>query len=127
LSESTLLEAHLARCGACAREVGQLRRIEVLMRETAVPPPPAELLPALMRRAADGAAHGAPAWTWRDTLRAWPVAMRLAATGSALVAVYLGLLVSGGGGPKAPDAGELAWLWSASFGPVAAAYRGVSR
>jgi hypothetical protein len=51
--------------------------------------------------------------------------MKFAATGSALIAIYLGLLVSGGGGPKAPANGELAWLWSASFGPVGAAYRGV--
>lgn len=126
LSDSRLLEAHLAQCRACAGELAELRGIEALLRETAIPPPPSELVRNLMRRAGTEGSSGALARPWLETLKAWPLAMKFAATGTALLAVYLGLLVSAGAGPQAP-AGELAWLRSASLGPVVAAYQGVSR
>lgn len=126
LSKSRLLEAHLAQCRACARELAELRGVGALLRKTAVPPPPPELARSIIRRAATEGVGGASAWAWLEILKAWPPVMKFAATGSAVLAVYLGLLVSGGGGPQSP-AGDLAWLRSATVGPVATAYQGVSR
>jgi anti-sigma factor RsiW len=126
LSESRLLEAHLAQCRACAAELAELRGIEALLRETAIPPPPPGLARSLMRRAGTEGSSRALARPWLEALKAWPLAMKFAATGMALLAVYLGLLISAWTGPQAP-ADEVAWLRSVSLGPVAAAYQGVSR
>jgi anti-sigma factor RsiW len=126
LSESSPLEAHLKQCRACARELAELSGVEALVRTIAVPPPPPELARSIIRRAATAGAGQATAWAWLEPLKAWPQVMRFAATGSALLAVYLGLLVSGGRGPQ-PPVGDVEWLRSASVGPVVAAYQGVSR
>jgi anti-sigma factor RsiW len=126
LSESGQLEAHLKQCRACARELAELRGVEALLRTIAVPPPPPELARSIIHRAATEGAGQASAWDWLEALKGWPPVMRFAATGSALLAVYLGLLVSGGSGPQ-PPVGDVEWFRSASVGPVVAAYQGVSR
>jgi len=126
LSESSLLEAHLTQCRACARELAELRGVEALLRTVAVPPPPPELARSIIRRAAAKGAGPASAWAWLEAVKAWPPLMRIAATSSALLAICLGLLISGGRGPQ-PPAGDLEWLQSASAAPVVAAYQGVSR
>lgn len=45
------LEAHLATCPDCARELAELRRLERLLGQMTAPPPPAGLATATLRRA----------------------------------------------------------------------------
>jgi hypothetical protein len=67
-----------------------------------------------------------PRASWLHAWRSWSVPMRLAATGVAAAALYLGLLVGGTQASSGPGP-EVALLQSASGGPVVAAYQGGAR
>lgn len=121
--ESALLAEHLARCGACAAELASLRGVEPLLRQAAAPPPPAGLTSRILLAARNELARPAAPSSWWEVLRWWPLRMKFAAAATAVLAMYLGLSISGAAGPPAP-AGEMAWLRASSQNPVAAAYRG---
>jgi anti-sigma factor RsiW len=126
LVERKLLETHLVQCDDCAAELAELRGLDCLLREAATPPPPPWLAQSISQRARNEGTGGTSSWVWLKTLKAWPFAMKFATTSTALLGVYVGLLISGAGSPRVP-AVELAWVRSASHGAVVAAYQGVSR
>ncbi|MCW5979630.1 MAG: zf-HC2 domain-containing protein [Bryobacteraceae bacterium] len=122
--ERQSLEGHLAECLECAREVDVLRRIDDFLGEDAAPRPP-DLSEAILRRVQSERAEERP-WMWLQAAAASPWPMKLAATGAAALAVYMGLLIGGIGHERIP-AGDTAWLVSASQSPIVTAYQGAPR
>lgn len=90
------VQAHLERCGMCARAYEELRALRGLLRSLPDPAVPAGLVDRIHWRLARDAAAAAPGWSrWRDVWAAWtrpsavrPVRFALAAV---MVAVIMGL------------------------------------
>ena len=120
--ERRALEDHLAGCSRCGNEIAALRRIDAMLAADAAPPPPPELYAAIMRRVRSEPA-AQRSWGWLRALAASPWPMRLAATGSATLAAYVGLLIGAAGQARVPT-GDADWLASASRSPIVNAYEG---
>jgi anti-sigma factor RsiW len=123
--ERLVVEQHVGKCLACLQELTELSRIGSLLQGVVPPPAPAGLTRRILARACAEPARTAFG-AWIGTWKTWSRPMRLAAAGTALLALCVGLLVSGDG--PTHNAGDVvAWLPSASGGPLVVAYQGVSR
>jgi anti-sigma factor RsiW len=120
------VEAHLQHCVTCAHELRALRDLENAIGGLTPPPPLPPFLTARILARASDVPQSVPRAAWLHAWRCWSVPMRLAATGVAAAALYLGLLVGGTRASSGPGP-EVALLQSASGGPVVAAYEGGAR
>jgi anti-sigma factor RsiW len=123
--ERLVVERHIGKCIACLQDLAELSEIGSLLQGVIPPPAPAGLTRRILAGACTEparAAFGAGISTWKT----WSRPMRLAAAGTAFLALCVGLLLSSGG-PAHNAADVLAWLPSASGGPLVVAYQGVSR
>lgn len=114
-AEKSAIAEHLAQCGLCAGRLQELRGIDILLRSAAPPLVPSRLAQGILQRARA-----------EEISQPWPWALRLAAAGTALAAMYLGFVAGGAGSPRLP-AGELGWLRPAWQEPLAAVYQGTWR
>ena len=126
--ESAVMQAHIQGCAGCQQELRALQTLSASLDALIVPPLPGDLADGVMARVRKQEARSRRSWGILEFWKPWPVAMRFAAAGTALVACLIGLVLSSATSAAPNRTGsEMAWVGLASGAPMASAYLETSR
>jgi anti-sigma factor RsiW len=126
VQERLAIKQHVEKCPGCLQELMELFKIESQLRSVMPPPAPVGLTQRIVAKARCEPTRDAAFRIGIGIWRGWSRSMRFAATGTALLALCVGMLLSG----EARTHGALDvvnWLPSASKGALVVAYQGVSQ
>jgi anti-sigma factor RsiW len=121
--ESAVLRAHIEGCPVCQQEIRALQELSASLDTISVPSVPAGAVDVIMARVQQQGAGSRRIWGALDFWKTWPVAMRFAAVGTAVVACLIGLML--GSATSATinrSRSEMAWVGLASGTTITSAY-----
>lgn len=124
LQESSTVHAHIEACPGCQQELSALQALSASLDTVSVPPVPASAVDVIMARVRHQQGAGPrDSWGMIKFWKPWPVAMRFAAAGTAIVACVAGLTLSSATSAATNRArSEMAWVGLASGAPLTSAY-----
>jgi anti-sigma factor RsiW len=127
LEESAVLRAHIEGCSRCQQALRDLQEMSALLDAVPVPPVPAGTVDGILARLQQEV-KPRKSWAALRFWKAWPVAVRFAAAGTALAACLIGLMLgSATSAPVNRARGDMAWVGLASGGTITSAYMGTPR
>jgi anti-sigma factor RsiW len=119
------IEAHIRGCPSCQQELQALHALSASLDALIVPPVPAGIAPGTMAHIRQQKARLRRSWGALGFWQPWPVAMRFAAVGTAVVACLIGLTLGSATPSRTPS--EMAWVGLASGAPITSAYLETAR
>jgi len=128
LQELTVMQAHIQSCPSCQQKLRALQTLSASLDALAVPPVPPGNVDLIMARVRQQGAVHRKSWGVCEFWKPWPVAMRFAAVGTALIACLIGVTLGSAIRAAANQTdSEMAWLGLASGAPVTSAYLETAR
>ena len=127
--EVARMEAHLRGCPGCHQELRALQALSASLDALVIPPVPAGTVDSIMARIRRNEASAPRSSGVLDFWKAWPLAMRLAAAGTAVAACLIGLTLGSASSGTRPVQGqsEMAWVALESGATLTSAYMGTPR
>jgi anti-sigma factor RsiW len=124
--ERRMVEDHLKECGQCNQNLQEIRVIAgAFQKGMPVPPVPSTLNLKIMAKARAQIDIAPSGWSFLRFWRNWSPTMRLAAISVAVIACYIGIVISGRLLPSArPATAEMGWISMTAQGPIVKAYMG---
>ena len=123
-----MVHAHIEGCSGCQQELMALQALSASLDAVSVPPVPPGAVDLIMARVRQQGAGSGRSWGMLEFWKPWPVAMRFAAAGTAIVACLVGVMLgSASSSPASRTRSEMAWVGLASGAPIATAYQETAR
>ena len=127
--ELARMEAHLQGCPGCHQELRALQALSASLDALVVPPVPTGTMDSIMARIRRHEAGAPRSSGILDFWKAWPLAMRLAAAGTAVAACVIGLTLGSASSGTSPvhTHSEMAWVQLTSGSGIVSAYLETAR
>ena len=126
--ERVSVQSHLQECPSCRRGLHALQALSTSLAEVPVPPVPESLTAGIMARVRGQSAEASRAWGVFEFWRNWPVGMRIAASTTAAVACFIGLVLgSATQSQPSQTRTDMEWVGLAAGAPITSAYLETAR
>jgi len=126
--ELSVVRTHIEGCPGCQQELRAIQALSAALDALVAPPVPAGTADLIMARVRQQEAGSGRSWGMLEFWKPWPVAMRFAAAGTAVIACLVGLtLGSATSSPVSRARSEMAWVGLESGATITSAYQETAR